>query len=465
MTEKKPRKKRSDAGKKRGKRIKNPRLQTGSIDFRTIGTNYTMGPNLTSLIGTMSALARPVPQQQYLQPQISTELAAYMPRDLPKNVPPPQFKPDVEQSQEENIKSTMGKRINRLRHEEASLYLKNKVSEARNIKLEEKKYELQNELQQSSKKILQQQEELDLDKKNHLVHQIYSTNNANGYSRLKSKLTGVNFTGKELKDELDEYGQEGVREMLLSYVGINPALVDFREIKTGERGKSRKDYFYNPQKQDLQRGQEEITAEEFYGLKETEPKILSDISGYTQIGEDMSHEEYINLLTRIEEDALKEAEKAQQEYESEVIEFRKYQQAQQELVNKKQQEYKQEEDDERPILQNIFNEPKIAPPLPPRTSHSRARPSQSMSRGTTLGRINEEFQSITPDDSYAREEMIKLIEKNAEKKAEEFKPDLTQVAEVELAAKNVEKYLAENSRLLGRKNEQEKKIADRKSKK
>jgi hypothetical protein len=46
--EKKGRKKRKDAGVKRG--IKNPRLQTGSIDFRTIGTQ-----NLTSLIGSIAS--------------------------------------------------------------------------------------------------------------------------------------------------------------------------------------------------------------------------------------------------------------------------------------------------------------------------------------------------------------------------------------------------------------------------
>ncbi len=59
--EKKPRKTRKDKGIKRGKRkIKNPRLQTGSIDFRTIGTQQTFGPNLTSLVGSIASLSRPV---------------------------------------------------------------------------------------------------------------------------------------------------------------------------------------------------------------------------------------------------------------------------------------------------------------------------------------------------------------------------------------------------------------------
>jgi len=110
---KKPRKTRSDKGKKRGKRgkgIKNPRLQIGSIDFRTIGTQQIMGPNLTSLIGTLSSLARPIAPHQpekkekSIQEIISTELARYAPRDLAlrQNIPPPpQEKPDVEQAQEE----------------------------------------------------------------------------------------------------------------------------------------------------------------------------------------------------------------------------------------------------------------------------------------------------------------------------------------------------------------------------
>jgi len=105
---KKPRKPRKDKGKKRGKRTKNPRLQTGSIDFRTIGTNAISGPNLTSLIGTLASLPRQVqpnlPQQPNIQEIISTELAKYAPRDVIKtqNFPqPPQERADVEQGQEE----------------------------------------------------------------------------------------------------------------------------------------------------------------------------------------------------------------------------------------------------------------------------------------------------------------------------------------------------------------------------
>lgn len=121
MAEKKPRKPRKDKGIKRGKRTKNPRLQTGSIDFRTIGTKETKGPNLTTLIGTLATLPRQVqpnlPQpynakeeeekkkkeKEQLQQFISTELAKYAPRDLAKqNFPqPPQERPDMQQAQEE----------------------------------------------------------------------------------------------------------------------------------------------------------------------------------------------------------------------------------------------------------------------------------------------------------------------------------------------------------------------------
>lgn len=131
--EKKPRKPRKDKGTKRGKRTKNPRLQTGSIEFKHIGTTAKSetkktkepkGTNLTTLVGTLATLPRQIqpnlPQpynpkkeeekkkkeKEELQQFISTELAKYAPRDLsvtqPQNIPqPPQERPDVQQAQEE----------------------------------------------------------------------------------------------------------------------------------------------------------------------------------------------------------------------------------------------------------------------------------------------------------------------------------------------------------------------------
>jgi hypothetical protein len=256
MAEKKPRKTRKDKGVKRGKKgIKNPRLQIGSIDFRTIGTQQTFGqPNITSLIGTMASLARPV-IPQYLQPQVSTELANYAPRDLPKNIPPPQFRPDVEQGQEEQseqVRRAMGGRIARLRKEEASLVLKKNQMEETNMMMGE-------ELRQKQMEIVEQDKSMDLKRKSFIVEQIYQNSAPNALARIHSQITGENITADQAStfkgnsiQELNVY-----RNFLMEQAGLNPELADSKKVKVGERGKARKDWFYNPQKADLQRAQEE----------------------------------------------------------------------------------------------------------------------------------------------------------------------------------------------------------------
>lgn len=257
---KKTRKTRSDKGKKRG-RPSNPRVQTGSIDFRTIGTQQTMGPNLTSLIGTLASLARPVIPSQ--PEQVSTELARYAPRDLPaqsnqNTPPPPQERPDTNQAQEETpiteIKRAMGERIGRLRKEEASLFLKGKGLEAKNILI-------QKDLLSSEKKLIEEQESMDLKRKSFLVEQIYGTNNNQGFARIQSQLTGLQWTGKEVEQIRQEQGGlDNYRKYLIKTAGLNPAFVDSREISAGSTRK-RTDWFYNPNKADLQRAQEERPAQ------------------------------------------------------------------------------------------------------------------------------------------------------------------------------------------------------------
>lgn len=257
---KKPRKPRKDKGKKRGKRIKNPRLQTGSIDFRTIGTSATMGPNLTSLIGSMAALARPIVQPQYLQPQVSTELVNYAPRDLPKNTPPPQFRPDTEQAQEEEpqaaeeVRRAMGQRIGRLREEEAKLFLKGKVSEAKNMKLDD-------ELRQKQMQLVEQDEAMDLKRKSFLVEQIWGQSASNVFARVQSEIQGKPISSTKVDEKIIEVGgTDNYRNYLIEQAGLNPALVDKKLVRAGERGRQRKEWFYNPQKADLQRAQEEKPA-------------------------------------------------------------------------------------------------------------------------------------------------------------------------------------------------------------
>lgn len=133
MTEpKKPRKTRKDKGKKRGKRtIKNPRLQTGSLDFKHIGTSVTMGPNLTALAGLLAS-SRPVfptfSQDQQLINELRKKEEQVKNTELiikQQNIPPqPAFEPDVEQGQEENatkVRKAMGNRIARLNQEKEDL--------------------------------------------------------------------------------------------------------------------------------------------------------------------------------------------------------------------------------------------------------------------------------------------------------------------------------------------------------
>lgn len=253
VEEKKPRKTRKDKGKKRGKkRTKNPQFQRGSIDFRTIGTQQTIGPNPTLLAGLIASRAI-VPQ--YLQPQqpqpISTELTTYAPRDLPKNVPPPQFKADTEQAQEETPQSTqvrkaMGGRIERLRKEiedleekEAIQYIKGKGIERRNIQMEEQGKKLQEELTTSSKKLMEQQDE-----------------------QRRVLISGVNaFQAQGLKKILKEGGiepsndTEQMRVQYLQSKGLKKD-VDFKsELKKGKGGGV--NVLVPIEKQDLQRAQEE----------------------------------------------------------------------------------------------------------------------------------------------------------------------------------------------------------------
>jgi len=251
MTEKKPRKTRKDKGVKRGKRkMKNPRLQIGSIDFRTIGTQQTIGqPNLTSLIGTIASLAKQVvPFEQ----QISTELSKYAPRDLEMRqmIPQPQQRPDVQQAQEEEpsqtgeVRRAMGERIGRLRKEEASLFLKGKVMETKNMLMGK-------ELQQKQMELVEQDKSMDLKRKSFLVEQVYGTTSNQGFARIQSQILGADYTGKQAGETIQQTGGiDNYRNFLLSSAGLNPALVDYKEVKAGGKGKARKDYFYNPQKAD-----------------------------------------------------------------------------------------------------------------------------------------------------------------------------------------------------------------------
>ena len=287
----KPRKTRKDKGKKRGKRIKNPRLQTGSINMRLIGTSATSAPNLTALAGLVAS-SRPVfptfSQDQQLinelrdkeekikkqeEKILSTELVIRQ-QNMP---PPPQTRPDVEQGQEEvspagQVRRAMGKRIARKEKEiedleevEAKLYVKSKILERKNKQTEEqaKVMEAQNmlmsnELQQKKHQLIEQDKAIDLKRKSFLVEQIYTTTADAGLARIKSQLTGIDWNGKEIAQEKqEEGGLENYRKYLMKQAGLNPALVDSREIKVGERGKGRKDFFYNPEKLDLQQGQEE----------------------------------------------------------------------------------------------------------------------------------------------------------------------------------------------------------------
>jgi len=261
---KKARKPRKDKGTKRGKKgakgTANPQFQRGSIDFRTIGTQQTSNPTL--LAGLIASRAV-VPQYlQPQQPQTSTELANYAPRDLPRNIPPPQYRPDVEQAQEETpeglqttqVRQAMGERIGRLRKEEASLFLKGKGMEAKNMKLGE-------ELQQKQSELIAQDKDMDLKRKSFIVEQVYGATNKQAYSRIQSQILGMEYTGAEAEETMKEMGgQAQYREYLLTRAGLDPTLVDFKEVKAGTRGKARKDYFYNPQKADLQRAQEERPA-------------------------------------------------------------------------------------------------------------------------------------------------------------------------------------------------------------
>lgn len=164
--EPKKRKPRKDKGKKRGKRMAKPRFQTGSIDFRTIGTQQTMGQNATLLAGLLSSsramMPYPPPQQTTIpdiQKMISTELIKYAPRDLPNQpptsqesfVPPPAQEPDTQQAQEEG------------QEERAVLKLQRQALTANIRNLRKGKEKLQEEFKQTQEKLFysqQQQEQL-----------------------------------------------------------------------------------------------------------------------------------------------------------------------------------------------------------------------------------------------------------------------------------------------------------------
>jgi len=257
---KKTRKPRKDKGTKRRKRTKNPQFQTGSIDFRTIGTQQTMGQNATLLAGLISSRAV-VPQ--YLQPQqpqqTSTELTTYAPRDLPKNVPPPQFEPDVEQGQEETpqssqVRQAMGERIGRLRKEAEKIEEVSKQLQESNLMAGE-------ELRQKQIELIEQDKAMDLKRKSFLVEQIYGTSNDTALARIKSQITGLQWTSAEIKqDKAEQGGIDNYRKYLVKQAGLDPELVDNRKVKAGAT-KERTDWFYNPQKADLQRAQEERTRQ------------------------------------------------------------------------------------------------------------------------------------------------------------------------------------------------------------
>jgi hypothetical protein len=109
---KKPRKTRKDKGKKRGKRIKNPQFQRGSIDFKTIGTSQTFGSNLTRLAGVLSSRANQPSMdyqkrleedvkklQEKLQENVKERAIITTPSSQP--TPPSQPRPDIQRGQEE----------------------------------------------------------------------------------------------------------------------------------------------------------------------------------------------------------------------------------------------------------------------------------------------------------------------------------------------------------------------------
>lgn len=271
VSEKKTRKPRKDKGKRRGrKQTKNPQFQKGSLDFRHIGTSQSS--NATLLAGLIASRAV-VPQ--YLQPQTtSTELTTYAPRDLPKNVPSPQFRPDEEQAQEETpqytqVKQAMGGRIQRQNKEIERLQEVSKQIQESNLMAGE-------ELRQKQHELIEQDKDMDLKRKSFLVEQVYTTPSNAGFARIKSQITGIQWTGEEIaqdkedlraelslenpkltKTQLNELVNKQYRDSLIERAGLDPTLVDFREVKVGERGKMRKDFFYNPQKADLRRAQEE----------------------------------------------------------------------------------------------------------------------------------------------------------------------------------------------------------------
>lgn len=256
-SQKKTRKPRKDKGTKRGKRgtTANPQFSKGSIDFRTIGTNATSNPTLLAgLISSRAVVPQYLQPQQPQQPQISTELAKYAPRDLPKNVPPPQFKPDTEQAQEETpevsqateVRQAMGERIGRLRKEEASLFLKGKIMEAKNMKLGE-------ELTKNSKRLIEQQDVL-TEQRNELITGVNAFQ-AQGLTKLL-KDKGIQPSGNTFE----------MRKQYLETKGLTFGEDFKKELKTGRGGGV--EIYVPVEKQDLQRAQEERPAVQIRELED-----------------------------------------------------------------------------------------------------------------------------------------------------------------------------------------------------
>jgi hypothetical protein len=200
---KKPRKTRKDKGKKRGKRIKNPRLQTGSIDFRTIGTQQIS--NLTSLIGTMASLSRPIiqPSQLNIQEMISTELSKYAPRDIIKVENIPHFQPDIEQGQEERpfVESAQESAALKLQRKAMSNRVQNLRKEVEETQLQ--KAEAEKDLDIVQQKIVRQQKQFAITGKKNLIETV------NGYQ--------AQYLKKQLR-EMGEDDEGDITDLRASYL-------------------------------------------------------------------------------------------------------------------------------------------------------------------------------------------------------------------------------------------------------
>lgn len=141
--EEKKRKPRKDKGKKRVKRIKNPKLQTGKLEFKHIGTN------LTSLIGAYATTLRnPVMMPSQPQAQMSNELIVRQPQEtmeIKATKPRPVVSENVNT---ESIRRAMGSRIQHIReeHEKEMVNIEEQYQQELKKNQQEKKKEVQSEL-------------------------------------------------------------------------------------------------------------------------------------------------------------------------------------------------------------------------------------------------------------------------------------------------------------------------------